>query len=301
MTEVGRTLAVDLGGTRMRAAVVMPDGEVCSRRAIATPQDAACPDALMELAGDVLAAADVGEAVIGVPGRVDHRHGRLEHAPNLPPHWPGALDERLLAERFGLPVSLANDADLAAVGEAYFGAARAYTDVVYLTVSTGVGAGVLLDRRLVAGARSLAEVGHTVIDRTAGLGGQHATFETLGSGTALERLAGDAGLPADGARIVELVHAGDPHATRVWDEVVAVIATGVANLAFLFTPEVIVLGGGVGRNGDLLVPVLRAHLDSNGPPGLPVPIEVVVAELGDDAGLVGAGAWRRATRKPGDG
>lgn len=296
-----RTLAVDLGGTRMRAAVVTPDGMVTSRRAVATPQGAACPDALMDLVGDVLVAADVAEAVIGVPGRVDHRHGRLEHAPNLPPHWADALDERLLAEHLGLEVALANDADLAAVGEGYFGAGRPYADVVYVTVSTGVGAGVLLDRSLVAGARSLAEAGHTVIDRAAAQRGEASTFETLGSGTALARLAADAGLPADGARIIELVHAGHHEATRVWDEVATAIATGVANLALLFSPEAIVLGGGVGRNGDLLVPAVRSHLDAHGPPGLPVAIEVLVSELGDAAGLAGAGAWRRATRRAGHG
>lgn len=290
------TLAVDLGGTRMRAAVVTPDGEITLRRAIPTPRDAACPDALTDLAGDVLPGADVAQAVIGVPGRVDHRNGRLEYAPNLPEHWPGALDERLLAKHLGVEVSLANDADLAAVGETYFGAGRPYADVVYVTVSTGVGAGVLLNRRLVAGVRSLAEAGHTVIDRAAAQRGEASTFETLGSGTALARFAADAGLPADGARIVELVHAGDPQATRVWDDVASAIATGVANLAFLFSPEAIVLGGGVGRNGDLLLPAIRSHLETHGPPGLPAPIEGVVAELGDDAGLAGAGAWRRATR-----
>ena len=151
------TLPVDLGGTRMRSAVVTSDGSVTARRSMATPRDAACPDALEELAGDVLARADVAQAVIGVPGRVDHRRGRLEHAPNLPPHWPAAVDEMLLCERLGVAVSLANDADLATIGEGYFGAGRGHADVVYLTVSTGVGAGVLLGGRLVAGARSLAD------------------------------------------------------------------------------------------------------------------------------------------------
>jgi glucokinase len=290
------TLAVDLGGTKMRAAVVAPDGEITRKKVMATPRDAACPDALLDLVGDVSAGAGVTDAVIGVPGRVDHRAGRLEHAPNLPPHWPDELNERLLAEHLGLAVSLANDADLAAVGEAYFGAARSYADVVYVTISTGVGAGVLLGRSLVSGRRSLAEAGDTVIDRCAARRGEAASFEDLGSGTALARRAAEEGLPADGARIVELVHAGDPRAAKVWDELVAVIAIGVANLAVLFSPEAVVLGGGVGRNGDLLVPAVRSHLDVHGPAGLPAPIEVLVAELADDAGLTGAAAWRRATR-----
>lgn len=301
MRDPATTLAVDLGGTQMRAALVDGDGVLHQRRAEPTPQDASCPDALLDLSGDVLDTGDVQRAVIGVPGRVDHRSGRLEHAPNLPSHWPEALDEELLADRLGVPVSLANDADLAAVGEAYFGAGRGHADVVYLTVSTGVGAGVLLDGRLVAGSRSVAEAGHVVLDRTAARRGEPATFELLGSGTALERMGREAGLPADGARIVELVHDGDPDATRIWDDLVSVIGLGVTNLAFLFSPSVVVLGGGVGRNGDLLVEPIRDALERHGPRDLPTPIEVVVVGLGDDAALVGAAAWDRAHEEDHDG
>jgi glucokinase len=298
MNDAPRTLAVDLGGTRMRAAVVTDDGELIDRRAESTPQDATCPEALMALVGSVLANGNVGRAVIGVPGRVDHRSGRLEHAPNLPPHWPEALHEPLLAERFGVAVSLANDADLAAVGEAYLGAGRGHADVVYLTVSTGIGAGVLLDRRLVTGTRSLAEVGHTVIEHTAARRGESASFEDLGSGTALGRRAAREGLPPDGARIVGLVRDGDPDAMRIWDDLVSVISTGVINLAYLFTPSAIILGGGVGRNGDLLIAPIREALERRGPRDLTPPIEVLVAALGDDAALVGATAWRQARKAP---
>lgn len=289
------TLAVDLGGTTMRAAVVDEAGGVLERRTQPTPQDAECPDALLALAGDVLRGDRVGGAVIGVPGRVNHELGRLEHAPNLPPHWPGALDEQLLRERLDVPVSLANDADLAAIGETYFGAGRGHDDVVYLTVSTGVGAGVLLGRRLVHGRRSLAEVGHTVVDRAAAAEGRPATVEQLGSGTALERAGDDRGLEPDGTRLVELVHEGHVEAQRLWDDLVGVIGLTVVNLAHLFSPDAIVLGGGVGRNGDLLLDPLRAALVEHGPVGLDV--AVAVAALGDDAGLVGAAAWSEATGK----
>jgi glucokinase len=295
--RAGPTLAVDLGGTRMRAAVIAADGEVSRKSVQATPHDAECPEALIGLVGEVLERGETTHAVIGVPGRVDYGRGRLEHAPNLPSGWPQALDEELLGARLGLPVRLANDADLAAVGEACFGAGRGHRDVAYLTISTGMGAGVVLDGRLVAGTRSLAEVGHTVIDQPAALRGAVATLEHLGSGTALERRAAEVGLPAAGAEIIELVHAGDPDAARVWDEVVAIIAVGVANLAFLFSPTVVVLGGGVGRNGDLLIGPVEEHLRAHGPPDLPTPIRVVEAALGDDAGLVGAAGWLDATEE----
>ncbi len=299
MAEIDTTtLAVDLGGTQMRAAIVTGAGEVLLWRAMPTPQDAHCPDALMELTGDVLAEGDVERAVIGVPGRVNYRHGRLEHAPNLPAHWVASLEEQQLSHRFDVEVSLANDADLAAVGEAYFGGGRGYADIAYLTISTGVGAGVLLGHRLVAGARSLAEIGHTVIERTAAQQGEPGSLEDLGSGTALGRRAAAVGIPTDGRRIVDLVHAGDTAAEAVWQETRDVISTGVANLAYLFSPEAIVLGGGVGRNDDLLLAELQQHVLDVGPPDFETPIDIVAAQLGDDAGLVGAAGWRRATREP---
>lgn len=289
-------LSVDLGGTRMRVAVVAPDGEIRERRVEPTPRQAECPDALMGLAGDVLEEGAVAQAVIGVPGRVHYADGQLEHAPNLPPHWPGALNEALLAERLGVPVALANDADLAAVGEAYFGAGSSAADMAYLTVSTGVGAGVVLHGRLVAGRRSGLELGHTLIDIDAARKGRPASVEDLGSGTALERTAAAAGIPADGATVTDRVRAGNSAARTVFEEILAVIAAAVVNVAYLFTPEVIVLGGGVGRNGDLLLEPLEGHLHKVGPPGLPTPIRLAVAALGDDAGLVGAAAWVPATR-----
>lgn len=298
MAEPSTMLAVDLGGTQMRAAIVNTDGALLLHRSEPTPGDATCPDALMDLVGDVLAEHAADHAVIGVPGRVDHRRGRLHHAPNLPPHWPDALVEDSLTEHLGLPVALANDADVAAVGEAYFGSGQHHVDLVYLTVSTGIGAGVLLDRRLVTGSRSLAEVGHTVLDLAAGRRGEPASFENLASGTALGRRAELAGLPADGARVVELVHEGEPDAKRVWNELVEVLSVGITNLAFLFAPSAIVLGGGVGRNDDLLLAPVREALDRHGPRDLAEPIEVLVAGLGDDAGLVGAAAWHRARTGP---
>lgn len=125
---------------------------------------------------------------------------------------------------------------------------------------------MLLDGHVVVGTRSLAEIGHTVLDLTAHGHGQPASLEDLGSGTALGRRAVEAGLPRDGARIVELVHEGHPAATRIWDELVSVIIAGVRNLAFLFSPSVVVLGGGVGRNGDLLIAPISAALQRHGPP-----------------------------------
>lgn len=280
----------------MRAALVAPDGRIRERREQPTPQEARCPDALLDLAQDLIEGTGARGAVVGVPGRVDYAEGRLEYAPNLPRGWGPELREDRLREGLGVPVVLANDADLAAVAEARFGAARGYSDVVYVTISTGVGAGVLLGGRLVGGRRSAAEIGHTVIDQGAEGRGRPATVEELASGTALGRLAQEAGLGDDGgAELAERVRGGDRDAGEVWKHVLRVAGIAVSNLVHLFAPQVVVVGGGVGLNGDLALDPIRMAVGRLGPRALSEPIRVVVAELGDDAGLIGAAAWRKAT------
>jgi glucokinase len=287
-------LAVGLGGTQLRAAVVEDDGTIRARCALPTPPDADCPDALMALAAQVPDSAPAERAVVAVPGVVNYREGRLEYAPNLPASWAAALASSELEGHLRLPVDLANDADAAAVGEALFGGGRGYDDVVYVTVSTGVGAGVLLGGRLVAGTRSAAEVGHTVLDLCAEQEGRAATLEELGSGTALGRAAAAAGLPADGGELVALVRAGDRYARRIWDITVDAVAAGVRNLVQLYAPDVVVVGGGVGQAGELLLQPVRDAVHAHATPGRRQPVQVVGAALGDDAGLVGAAGWRQA-------
>lgn len=288
-------LAIDVGGTHLRAAVVSPDGVVLTRADRRTAQ-AQSGAAVAELAATLTADHRCAHGVAGLPGRVDYERGRLEYAPNVPPSWAAELTAGRLSDALDMPILLANDADMAAVGETYFGAGRGAADVVYVTVSTGVGAGVLLGRRLVRGRRSIAEIGHTVIDLRALNVGRPATVENLGSGTALARIASAAGIVGDGAALARLVRAGDANATRVWTEAAHAAAIGVANLAFLFTPQVIVLGGGVSSTGDLFTEPVRRYLQACGPPGLAETIEVRVAALGDDAGLVGAAGWADATQ-----
>lgn len=286
-------LAIDLGGTKMRAALVDAGGAVCDRIECETPNEPEI-DSLIDLARKVLRGADVDRAVVGVPGRVDYRLGALEYAPNIPQGWVDALREPVLAKALGVEVSLANDADLAAVGEAWFGAGRSFADVAYLTISTGIGAGVVTGGLLVHGRRSVAEVGHTIVDGRELLAGRPATVEELGSGTSLSELAREAGLADDAPALVELVKQHDVTATRVFERVVYAAAIGAVNLAHLFTPDVIVVGGGLGLVGDLVLDPIRRLIAERGPRALPEPIAVVNAALGDDAGLTGAGAWERA-------
>lgn len=270
-----RILACDLGGTQLRTAVVDASGEVAHRRAAPTPKDD--PGALAAVLGDALAeAGDVEGVVVGVPGPIDYAAGAPAMLVNLPA-WEGRVSAAGLSGALGLDVLLANDADLAALGEHRFGAGRGFDDVAYVTVSTGVGAGVVLGGRLVRGRLSLAELGHTVIDRHT-----METVEDLGSGTALGRLAGE-----DAAAVSDRAQRGDAEAAAMFRSAADALAVGVFNLVQLFSPQVVVVGGGMSQAGELLLDPVRRALESC-PASRP---SVVRADAGDDAGLKGAAAY----------
>ena len=290
-------LAADVGGTQMRAALVGPRGDVLLRRSAPTPAHADVPGALIELIRDVGAErghGTVSHAVVGLPGGVDYETGRLMWAPHLPEGWPDCLSRDELTGQLGLPAHIANDADLAAVGEAAFGAGAGAADVAYLTISTGIGAGVVCGGRLLHGRRSLAEVGHTVIDWRAWREESPCTLEELGSGSGMARLAHEAGLGTLDARQVEAAAlAGDTRAVAIWRGAVAACAAGVSNLVMSFYPSTVVVGGGLGRRPGFFDPLRELVLSR--PAHHPADLSIAPGALGDDAGLAGAAAWSRAT------
>ena len=288
----GLVVGVDVGGTQMRAGVVDSTGSVVERVAMATAEATSGADGIAHLLSKLATPADV-PVVVGLPGRIDYLDGALETGFNLPPGWIPQFRSDALGDQLGRPVHLANDADMAAVGETWFGAARGHDDVLYVTISTGIGAGLVLGRRLVSGRRSSAEVGHTVIDADGTMGDGSKTVETLGSGTALGRAASGRGLPT-GSALVERVRAGDSDAVNVWDEAVGAAAVGIANMCWIAAPTAVVVGGGMGRNGELVLEPVRRAIASVGPADLVDRMEILEAALGDDAGLAGAAAWLEA-------
>ncbi len=295
--HTGPLLAVDLGGTHLRCGVVTAAGEVSGHCRIDTPVNSPDTRPVAEFIRTCAAGAGVAGVVIGLPGRVDYERGRLDRAPNLPPAWVRQLDETDLCAAIGSPVTVANDADLAAVGEAWLGAGSNWSDVVYLTVSTGIGAGVVLGDQLVHGRRSLAEIGHCVLDPASLRPGSHPTrIEDVASGPALIRETARAGMTPDAPGVIAAIRAGDPRLNGVWEDEIRKVAWAVINLAWLFTPQVMVVGGGLGLIGDTLLGPVAELLHQFGPPDLPSPVAVVPAALGDDAGLIGAAAWHRAFR-----
>jgi glucokinase len=280
----------------MRAAVVDAAGKVLVRRSTPTPERADAPGAFLKLVAEIVASSDApapGHGVIGLPGGVDYDAGRLLWAPHLPESWPSQLSSAQLTSSLGLQVHVANDADLAAVGEVTFGAGVGRRDVVFVTVSTGIGAGVVLGGRLVRGRRSLAEVGHTVLDWRAWRSGCASTLEELASGSGVARAAHEEGL---GDLDAEAVHrarmSGDEAATTVWHDAIAACAAGVQSLVMSFCPDTVIVGGGLGRQPDFFAGVRDVVLAR--PARHPEDLVVLPAALGDDAGLVGAAAWERA-------
>ena len=291
-------LAADIGGTRTRAALVDGLGNVLVERSVATPAHDEAPARLIELMHAVGAAAESGRArraVVGLPGAVDYEAGKLLWAPHLPATWIEQLSSERLSQRLCLPVQVANDADLAAVGEAAFGAGTGISDVAYLTISTGIGAGVVQRGRLLRGRRSLAEVGHTVIDWPAWCAGLPSTLEELGSGSGLARQARDIGLGDLDARAIGAAASlgGDARACRIWNRAIAACAAGVSNLVMAFYPSIVVIGGGLGRQPEFFAAVRSTVMDHAA--HHPSDLAIVTSKLGDDAGLAGAAGWASAT------
>lgn len=279
-------LCADLGGTHLRVAVLCTDGATLEKTVIETPRDD--PAALVGLMKRTLekSTLQLSAAVVGVPGPISYRDGIPLRPPNLPA-WEAFVSARRLQDALGLAVLLANDADLAALGEHHFGAGRDCSDMVYVTSSTGVGAGVIVGGRLLHGRWSLAEAGHMVIDWRSG-----ETVEDLGSGSTLTRRANE-----DGAAVARQARDGDARAQEIFYEVAEAFATGVHNLVHCFMPERVVIGGGVSEAGDLLLRPVRQQIDSCDKGCSVRGDDIVLAERRDDAGLLGSLAlWNEVNR-----
>ena len=307
-----RYLGIDLGGTTISAAVVTQQGEILSQTQVDTPRgapavcDAIAAAARQAAAGAGCAPAELDGAGMGSPGTIDPAAGVVEYWSNLDFHHVPIC--AMLEERLGRPVLLENDANTAALGEYTAGAGRGASSMVAVTLGTGVGGGAVLDGRLYAGVNHAAlEVGHMVIDRAAGpvcTCGRRGCFESLASAAALVRQTRAAmeehreSLLWTLAPTLEQVNGkvffaalaqGDPTARAVMDRYVQYLGCGIVNLVNLFQPEVMCIGGGISRAGDAFLLPLREALDREEyTRSSPVRTRLVLAQLGNDAGLIGA-------------
>ncbi|MDQ0338673.1 glucokinase [Caldalkalibacillus uzonensis] len=294
-------IGIDIGGTKIATGIVDAYGQVGPYQMIPTDTTAspmAVINEIEDIIKELLTEGDYSpKDILGIgvcaPGPLEARQGRITCPPNLP-KWKDIPIVNLLQERLSTPVILENDANAAALAEKWIGAAQDSEHFIYLTISTGIGAGLFLHGRLVTGARGNAgEVGHMVIDPTQGICrcGQRGCLEWLASGTAISRMASEVmnrDLTAEDVFV--LYRQGHEQIVPLIDQVFTYIGMGCVNLINLFDPEKIVIGGGVSQAGQPLFDAVRnyVHRYALNPSGRKT--EIVPAQLKQHVGLIGAAA-----------
>ena len=284
-------IGVDVGGTKLLSGLVDREGTVLEQSLEESPGSseedvlAAIDAAIAELLDD-----RIGAIGFGIPANLERGTGRVLEATNLP------FDDFDLAgharARFGLPVGVENDANAATLAEWKLGAGRGTSNLVMLTLGTGVGGGIVLDDRLY---RGWAEIGHIVVQADGppcqGHCHGHGHLETLASGTAADRAARELwGAGADAHVLVERARFGDAAACARLAEIGRFLGAAIGSLANLFDPELVVVGGGFGdAAGELVLDPAQEAARREALAPADETLRVVPAELGTQAGLVGAG------------
>ena len=302
--------AVDLGGTHLRAALVDDAGRILKQLKQETPKG----DSALCIVNALVNAAQQWEsdklpvvaAAIMVPGAVDCDKAVVLQAPNL----PSLVNFELKAElerRLGWPVFIENDANAAAVGEMWMGAARGCCDVISVTLGTGVGGGVILDGKLWRGSHgSAGEIGHTTVDPFSGLKckcGNTGCLELFASATAIVRMTREnlslfpeSTLKSEGltaAKVYEAGRNGDELALAVFQRFGMYLGIGLANLINLIDPQIIVISGGAVNGWDLFAPEMYRQVEERAFRTTAQQVKIARAECGDNAGLLGAARLAR--------
>ena len=312
-------VGIDLGGTNIKAGVVDEKGELLNKLSIKTHAERSMEEIIYDmgkLAVDVIKdcgkeISDIEAIGIGSPGTPDNEEGLLVYSANLP--FNMAPMRKLIRDVIDLPVYIDNDANCAAMAEAVAGAAKGTKDSVTITLGTGVGAGVIINGRIYSGFNQAgSEFGHTVLV-SGGIQckcGRRGCFEQYASASALARMAQEAADSNPDSILKDLIakeggpnaklafdamKAGDKVAAELVDRYTDYLADGLANVINTFMPEVLVVGGGVCNEGDPLLIPMREKTMSRPyfGPGVKK-TEIRLAEMGNDAGIVGAAMMGKA-------
>jgi glucokinase len=305
-------VGVDVGGTKILAVWLDAENKVVNRRRIPTPDEG---EALLDAIAAAVGSAAAGTVGVGAPGLVDS-HGVLRFAPHLS-HIVGLPLRSGLQQRLpGTHVTVDNDANCAAWAERSYGAGRGSENLLMVTLGTGIGGGLVLGGQLARGAHGFAgEIGHMVVD-PAGPPcpcGRRGCWERFASGSGLGRLAREAaeagqvpevvdragGDPAavQGEHVTAAAERGDQPALAVIAQFARWLALGLANLANALDPDRIILGGGLAASGHLFLdPVRAAFHDMVEAADRRPAIDIVLAELGEEAGAIGAALLARDAR-----
>ncbi|MGB8955167.1 MAG: ROK family protein [Tumebacillaceae bacterium] len=294
-------VGIDIGGTKVAVGIVGEDGRLCDR--IVLPTDIELQPAEMidricaELEGLVdragIALDELLGIGIGAPGPLDAKKGLIACPPNLP-GWTDVPIVETMQGRYALPVVLENDANAATLAEKWIGAAQESDHFVYVTVSTGIGAGLYLDGKLVSGSRGNAgDIGHIVIDPARGTCtcGQKGCLEWIASGSAIARRGSELlGGPYTTQEIFERYREGNAHISALIEDTFTAIGIGCVTLINLFDPERIVIGGGVSQVGSPLFRAVQQYVNRHALNPAGRRTKIIPAMLSQEAGVIGAAA-----------
>lgn len=306
-------LGLDLGGTKILTGLSDKNGKILARSRRETEaalgEDKIISN-MIETVEDVLHktglnSEDIRTLGIGSPGPLDAEKGVIIENSNLP--WRNVPIKAKMEKALNIKTILKNDANAAALGEKWFGAGRTVDNMVYLTISTGIGGGAVINKELFTGVNDNAcELGHTVIDPDGPLCGcgNHGCLESFASGTAIGRMAREAAEAGESRKMLELAdniiedidavicaqaaYSGDEKAKEIFDKAAFYLGIGLGNFVNIFNTELIVLGGGVMKASDLFLDKALAKMREIALPGPLEVVEVNESELGSDIGLMGA-------------
>ena len=310
-------LAIDMGGTKIRTAIISNKGQIIVKEDCLTLAD----EGLEAVTGRILSGIDrllnlrnidlsqLHSISIAAAGAIDFEKGLITSSPNLP-GWHDVPLRDIVRSKYRVDTFLINDASAAALGEHEFGAGRGVDNLILLTVGTGIGGGIIIDGKLYSGpSGSAGEIGHMTID----VNGQRCNcgntgcLETLASGTAMAREAIKRIKQGERSSLTEIVEGeiesitaekvsvaaqgGDSLASEVIFKAATYLGVGMVNLVNIFNPEMIIVGGGVAKLGDLLLDPARQVVRERAFRLSAQAVRIVRTQLGDDSGLLGAVAF----------
>ena len=301
-------IGVDLGGTKISTAISTIEGNILANVVLPTKAEegeTAVLGRIVQSIDEVIVGSSTSideiEAIgIGSPGPLDAKKGIIITTPNLPFKDYNLVQP--LKEKYNIPVYLDNDANAAAIGEYMFGAGKGKNSIVYFTVSTGVGGGAVLDGKVYRGHTSNAlEIGHTTVDPNGPRCncGNLGCLEAMSSGTAIAKKGKEAVSTnvetslkkhdtVTSYEVFKEAEAGDEVAKDIIDNALTYLGIGVANAIATFDPEMIIIGGGVSKAGDIVFDTVKKVVNKRCFKSMAESCEIVPAGLGSDAGVVGA-------------
>lgn len=287
-------VGVDLGGTKIQTILMDTNGEIISDYYCKTEAERG-PDHVIEKIMDGIQKVKGNHRLkgigIGAPGPLDPKKGLILSPPNLP-GWDRIPLVEIIQDHFNEQVFLQNDANVAALAEYRFGAGKGIDDMVYITISTGIGAGIIVNGKLVSGAQGCAgELGNIIIhpDGKERDGLNNGSLEGLASGTAIGE-EGYSRLQVTGGaqEVFELVKSNNEEAGKIIDEALTYLAIAIANTIHTINPTLFVLGGGVMKQAEMIIPLLKDKVRKRVYPVLQDHIEIEQAKLSQNAGAIGA-------------